>query len=62
MQEKMENKDDYDENVMKEFDAFVNNLELNKKGYTISCCRDTINDKPNNKLSNRQLKQLLIGF
>ena len=47
---------------MKEFDAFVNSLELDKKGYTVSYCRDTINDKPwvynidklDNRLNNRR--------
>ena len=64
IQEKTENSpDDYDENVRKEFDAFVNGLELDKKGYTVSYCRDAINDKlAVNKLNNRQVKQLLIGF
>ena len=34
-----------------------------KKGYTVSYCRDAINDKlAINKLNNRQVKQLLIGF
>ena len=43
MQEKTENSpDDYDENVRKEFDAFVNGLELDKKGYTVSYCRDAM--------------------
>ena len=37
----MKNKDDYDENFMTEFDAFVNSFELDKNGYTISYCRDT---------------------
>ena len=45
MHEKTENKDDYDKNVKKEFGAFVNRFELDKKGYTISYGRDTINDK-----------------
>ena len=31
-------KDDYDENVMKEFHAFVNSLELDEKGYMVSYC------------------------
>ena len=64
MQEKTENSpDDYYKNVRKEFDAFVNGLELDKKGYTVSYCRDAINDKlAINKLNNRQVKQLLIGF
>ena len=38
----MKNKDDYDENFMTEFDAFVNSFELDKNGYTISYCRDTL--------------------
>ena len=62
MQEKTENKDDYDKNLMKEFDTFVNSLDLDKKGFMVSYCRDTINDKLNKKLSNQQVKQLLIGF
>ena len=64
IQEKTENSpDDYDENIRKEFDAFVNGLELDEKGYTVSYCRDAINDKlAVNKLNNRQVKQLLIGF
>ena len=37
----MENKDDYDENFMTEFDAFLNSFELDKNGYTISYCTDT---------------------
>ena len=37
----MKNKDDYDENFMTEFDAFVNSFDLDKNGYTISYCRDT---------------------
>ena len=45
MQEKSENKDDYDENVMKKFDVFVNSLELDKKDYRFSYFRDTINNK-----------------
>ena len=36
MQEKTENKDNYDENVMKEFYAFVNSLESDEKDYTVS--------------------------
>ena len=31
MLEKTESKDDYDENIMREFDAFVNSLVLDKK-------------------------------
>ena len=62
MQEKSENKDDYDENAMKKFDVFVNSLELYKKDYTFSYFRDTINNKLNKKLTNRQVKLLLIGF
>ena len=58
MQEKMENKDDYDGNVMQKCDTFVNSLGLDKK-VMFSYCRD---NKLNNKLSNRQVKQLIIGF
>ena len=54
---------DYSENIKKEFDTFVKTLELHKKSYTVSFCRDAINAKlDENKLNNKQVKQLLIEF
>ena len=62
MQEKTEySPDDYDENVRKKFDVFVNGLELDRKGYTVLYCRDAINNNlAINKLNNQQANQLLI--
>ena len=64
MQVETENsRDDYGENVKKEFDRFLNTLELGKKGYTVSFRRDTVNPKLGvDKLNNKQVKQLLIEF
>ena len=46
MQVEMENSPKiYGENIKKEFNTFVNTLELDKKGYTVSFCRDEINAK-----------------
>ena len=55
--------DDYNENVKKEFNRFLNASEQGEKGYTVSFYRDTINAKLGvNKLSNKQVKQLLTEF
>ena len=64
MQVEMENSPKiYGENIKKEFNTFVNTLELDKKGYTVSFCRDEINAKlDESKLSNKQVKRLLIEF
>ena len=64
MQVEMENSPKiYGENIKKEFNTFVNTLELDKKGYTVSFCRDEINAKlDESKLSNKQVKRLLIKF
>ena len=54
---------DYSENIQKEFDTFVKTLELHKKSYTVSFRRDAMNAKlDENKLNNKQVKQLLIEF
>ena len=56
-------RDDYGENVKKEFDTFLNTLELGKKGYTVSFYRDAINAKLGvDKLNNKKVNQLLIQF
>ena len=56
-------RDGYRKNVKKEFDTFLNTLELGKRGCTVSFCRDTINAKLGvDKLNNKQAKQLLIEF
>ena len=56
-------RDGYGENVKKGFNTFLNTLELGKKGYTVSFCRDAINAKLGvDKLNNKQVKQLLIEF
>ena len=64
MQVETENsRDDCGENVKKGFNTFLNTLELGKKGYTVSFCRDAINAKLGvDKLNNKQVKQLLIEF
>ena len=51
------------ENIKKEFNTFVNTLELDKKGYTVSFCKDAINARlDDNELSNKQVKRLLIEY
>ena len=48
MQVEMENSPKiYGENIKNESNTFVNTLELDKKGYTVSFCRDEINAKVN---------------
>ena len=50
-----------DDVVMEQFELFVSQLHLSNTGYTISYCRDLINDQlPEQKLNNKQVKRLLI--